>query len=127
ITTSAPSTKVYGGSFTVAATSDSALTVSYGSTVVGVNTGDTFTMTSGTGTCTVHYTQAGNANYNAATEKTEDVTASKANQTISRTEERRAGKEYSGPFTVAATNESALTVSYGSTGVCTNTGDTFKT
>ena len=39
-------------------------------------------MTSGTGTCTVHYNQAGNDNYNAAPEKTEDVTAEKADQTI---------------------------------------------
>ena len=30
------------------------------------NTGATFTMTSGTGTCSVKYDQAGNANYNAA-------------------------------------------------------------
>ena len=39
-------------------------------------------MTSGTGTCTVHANQAGNDNYNAAHEKTHDVTAEKADQTI---------------------------------------------
>ena len=42
----------------------------------------TILMTSGTGTCTVHYNQAGDANYNAAPEVTEGVTAQKANQTI---------------------------------------------
>ena len=41
-------------------------------------------MTSGTGTCTVHYNQAGDANYDAATEVAEEVTAQKASQTISR-------------------------------------------
>ena len=39
-------------------------------------------MTSGTGTCSVKYDQAGNANYNAAPEVTETVNAQKANQTI---------------------------------------------
>ena len=33
--------------------------------------GATILMTSGTGTCTVHYNQAGDANYNAASEVTE--------------------------------------------------------
>ena len=35
-------------------------------------------MSSGTGTCTVAYDQSGNGNYNAATQVTESVTASKA-------------------------------------------------
>ena len=39
-------------------------------------------MTSGTGTCTVKYDQAGNTNYNAAPQVTETVNAQKANQTI---------------------------------------------
>ena len=39
-------------------------------------------MTSGTGTCSVKYDQAGNANYNAAPQVTESVTVGKANQTI---------------------------------------------
>jgi hypothetical protein len=39
-------------------------------------------MTSGTGTCTVKYDQAGNANYNAAPQVTENVTAQKASATI---------------------------------------------
>ena len=40
--------------------------------------GATFTMTSGTGTCTVNYNQAGNANYNAAPQVTESTSAGKA-------------------------------------------------
>ena len=37
-------------------------------------------MTSGTGSCTVEYNQAGNSNYNAAAEVTNSATAAKANQ-----------------------------------------------
>src|SRR5438093_8929741 len=116
---------MYAGYFPVAATSDSTLTVSNCSTYVCTIHDALSILTSGTGTCTVHYTQAGNANYNAATEKTEDVTASKHNQTISITTTAPSTKVYGSSFTVAATSDSALTVSYGSTGVCTNTGDTF--
>ena len=39
-------------------------------------------MTSGTGTCTVKYDQAGDTNYNAAPQVTETVNAQKAGQTI---------------------------------------------
>ena len=42
------------------------------------NSGATFTMTSGTTPVQVKYDQAGNANYNAAPEVTESVTATKA-------------------------------------------------
>src|SRR5207249_2916240 len=44
------------------------------------NSGATFTMTSGTGTCTVKYDQAGNANFNPATQVTDSVSATKAAQ-----------------------------------------------
>ena len=73
----APASAAYGASFTVSATASSGLAVT---TVPGActNTGNTFTLTSGTGTCTVRYDQAGNANYNAATQVTETVTAQKA-------------------------------------------------
>ena len=46
------------------------------------NTGATFTMTSGTGTCSVKYDQAGDSNYNAAPQVVETVNAQKADQTI---------------------------------------------
>ena len=39
-------------------------------------------MTSGTGTCSVKYDQAGDANYSAAPQVTESVTAQKASQAI---------------------------------------------
>ena len=39
-------------------------------------------MTSGTGTCTVQFDQAGDSNYNAAPQVTESVTATKLDQSI---------------------------------------------
>src|SRR2546428_145794 len=80
--TPSPPSAVYNTSFTVAATASSSLAVSYSSSGACSNVGATFTMTSGTGTCTVKFDQAGDSNYNAATEITESVTAQKANQTI---------------------------------------------
>src|SRR6185369_13728092 len=83
ITTGAPASKVFGGSFTVAATGGgSGNAVTFASAGVCTNVGDTFTMTSGTGDCTVKYDQAGDSNYNAAPQKTETVTAVKADQLI---------------------------------------------
>jgi hypothetical protein len=76
--THAPASAAYNSQFTVAATANSSLAVSYSSSGVCTNTGATYTMTSGTGTCTVKYDQAGDANYNAAPQVTESVTASKA-------------------------------------------------
>ena len=72
ITTHAPASAAYGTHFTVAATGGgSANPVTYGSSGSCTNTGADFTMTSGTGTCTVTYDQAGSSNYNAAPQKTE--------------------------------------------------------
>ena len=80
-------------------------------------------MTSGTGTCTVNYDQAGNANYNAAPQVTESVTAQKASQTI--TFAPLPDKTYGDPdFTVSATSDSGLAVSFGATGSCTVSGTT---
>ena len=77
VAVSAPATKPYNGSFTVAATATSGLAVAYGNAGVCTNTAATFTMTSGTGTCTVNYDQAGNSNYKPATQVTQTVTATK--------------------------------------------------
>jgi hypothetical protein len=78
VTQSAPATAIGGTSFTVAATATSGLAVAI--TTSGVCTGSgagsaTITMTSATGTCTVLYNQAGNADYNPAPQVTESVTA----------------------------------------------------
>src|SRR5439155_14341117 len=81
--------------------------------------------TSGTGTCTVKFDQAGDSNYNAATEITESVTAQKANQTITVITPGPATAVYKSALTIAATASSSLAVSYSSSGVCSNAGATF--
>src|SRR6185369_10624229 len=70
VNSNAPGTATYNSSFTVAATASSSLTVTYssGSPTICTNSGATFTMISGTGTCVVRYDQAGDGNYNAATQ-----------------------------------------------------------
>ncbi|MEK6337374.1 MAG: choice-of-anchor Q domain-containing protein [Acidobacteriota bacterium] len=125
VNTPAPATAAYGASFTVAATASSGLPVAYSSSGVCTNVGDTFTMTSSTGTCTVKYDQAGDGNYNAAPQVTESVTAEKANQTITVNTPAPATAANGSSFTVAATASSGLPVAYSSSGVCTNVGDTF--
>jgi hypothetical protein len=79
-------------------------------------------MTSGTGTCSVMFDQAGDANYNAATQVVESVTAQKASQSI--TFAPLADKTFGDPdFTVSATASSGLAVSFGASGQCTVSGN----
>ncbi|MBI5822734.1 MAG: sortase [Chloroflexi bacterium] len=79
VITSAPATASNGSTFDVAATATSGLPVTI--TTSGVCTGGdtdgtaTITMTSGTGTCSVFYDQAGDGNYLQAPKVQEDVTA----------------------------------------------------
>jgi hypothetical protein len=120
IATSAPASQVYNTSFTVAASSSSGLAVSYSASGVCSNVGATFTMTSGTGTCTVHYNQDGNDNYNAATELTEDVEAAKAGQTITLVQPT-SPRTFGDSFNVAPTASSGLAVSLAASGGCTAT------
>lgn len=83
VTTHAPTSAVFGSSFTVAATGGgSGNPVVYSSDGACSNAGATFTMTSGTGTCAVRYDQAGNDNYYAAPRVTESVNAQKAATSI---------------------------------------------
>jgi hypothetical protein len=82
IGTHAPGNAAYGDTFTVAATASSSLPVTYSSSGGCSNVGATFTMTSSTVTCVVHYNQTGDATYNPAPEVTENVTAGKATLTV---------------------------------------------
>jgi hypothetical protein len=97
--------------------------VTFSSSGACSNTVGTFTMTSGTGTCTVKYDQAGDANYNAAPQLSETTTAQKASQTIAfgPLPDRTAGDP---DFTVSATASSGLTVSFAASGECTVSGTT---
>ncbi len=124
-TTPAPASAAYGSNFTVAATASSGLTVSYTSSGSCSNSGATYTMTSGTGTCSVIANQAGNGNYAAATPVTETVTASLTSQTITFTTPAPASATYGNNFTVAATASSGLTVTFSGSGSCSNSGATY--
>jgi hypothetical protein len=67
-------------------------------------------MTSGTGTATTTFSQAGNANYNPATSVVENTTAQKANQTITVGTQAPGSATYNTSFNVAATSDSGLPV-----------------
>jgi hypothetical protein len=126
--THAPATAAYLSSFTVAATAPGGtVTYSSGSPSVCTNVGATFTMASGTGTCIVHYDQAGSSNYNAAAQVTENTAATKIDQTITVVTHAPATEAINLQFTVAATASSGLAVAYssGNPSVCTNVGATF--
>ena len=79
-----------------------------------------------TGTCIVQYNQAGDTNYNAAPQVTNNVTATKANQTITFGAQASQTFVPSGTFSLSpvATATSGLTIAYTSKtlGVCTIAG-----
>jgi hypothetical protein len=82
VTTPAPVSAKYGETFTVAATGGgSGQPIVYGSSGACTNSGATFTMTASTGTCTITYNQAGNANYYAAPEQMHILAARKGDST----------------------------------------------
>jgi len=80
--TGTPAAAIYNTSFTVSASASSGLTVTITSSGVCTLSGNTVTMTSGTGTCTLTASQAGNATYNAAPNVTNNVSAQKAAATL---------------------------------------------
>jgi hypothetical protein len=128
VNTHAPASAAFNSQFTVAATASSGLAVSYTSSGPCSNTGPTdptFTITSGTGICTVKYDQAGDSTYSAAAETTESVTAHGADQTITVNTHAPANANNGSQFTVAATASSNLGVTYSSSGSCSNNGATF--
>jgi hypothetical protein len=127
VTTHAPASAVLATSFTVAATGGSSGNpVTFSSAGACTNVGATFTMTSGTGTCTVQFDQAGDPNHSAAPQVSETVQAQNAIQAISVTTHAPAGAVFATSFTVAATGGgSGNPVTFSSAGVCTNVGATF--
>ncbi|MFB3915355.1 MAG: chitobiase/beta-hexosaminidase C-terminal domain-containing protein [Terriglobales bacterium] len=123
VTTHAPASAAYNSSFTVAATSSSGLGVAYSSSGSCSNTGATYTITSGSGTCIVNYDQAGDSNYNAATTVSESTTVGKLDQSITFTG-APASAAYNSTFTVTATASSGLSVTLGASGACSIAGTT---
>jgi hypothetical protein len=117
---------VYNTSFSVAATGGgSGQPVTLGVSGVCSIGGTTVTMTSGTGTCTVAFNQAGDANYNPAPTVTAYTIAQKADQTI--TFGPLGTKTFGdAAFDVDATASSTLPVTFSSQtgGTCTVAGKT---
>ncbi len=109
---------------TITATATSGLTVTFESSTTGVCTvsGETVTLHSA-GTCTIEATQAGSANWNAASPETQSFTIGEGNQAI--TFAKPPTKSFGeGSTIVEATASSGLPVVFESktTGVCTTSG-----
>ncbi|HQU81559.1 MAG TPA: MBG domain-containing protein [Pyrinomonadaceae bacterium] len=118
-----PSPAAYNSSFMVAPTSNSNLAVSVvASGGCSISSG-TVTMTSGTTTCVLTASQAGDNNYNAASNVIREVAASKLSQTIE-FEQPASPATFGTSFTVAPTSDSMLTVSVSASGGCEISGDT---
>jgi len=117
----------YGASpFTIGATSNSGLAVSFASTTSSVCTvtGSTVTIAGG-GTCSIVASQAGNATYAPAATVTQSFTVKPAAQTIAFAGLRNVSLGVS-PFSASATASSGLAITFTSTttGVCTVAGST---
>jgi hypothetical protein len=120
VTTHAPANAVYNTSFDVAANAPGGA-VSFSSAGACSNSGNTFTVTSGIGNCTVGFDQAGNANYNAAAHTTESVAAQKVSQTI--TFGALPAKRYGdADFAAGARASSGLAIDYSASGPCSLPG-----
>jgi hypothetical protein len=132
VTIHAPASAAYGDTFNVTATASSGLPVAIttdGSVCTGGGSDSaTITMASGTGTGHVYYNQAGDGNYSAASQVTDDVNAQKASQTITVTTHAPANAAYGDTFNVTATASSGLTVAITTDGVvCTGGGSNSAT
>ena len=106
------------GTSTLTASSNSGLTISYTSSSTNFATvaGNTLTIV-GAGTTVITAAQAGNSNYNAATNVTQSQVINKAAQTI--TFAALASVPYStlGTISLTATSDSGLTVSFASSNI----------
>jgi hypothetical protein len=84
----------------------------------------------GVGTCTITASQAGDANYNAATPVSQTVTITQATQTITFGAATPASRGFSTtPFTISplATTTSGLPITYAGSGACTVSGTSVTT
>lgn len=122
-TQTAPPTAVYNSNFTVAATATSGLPVAFTSSGVCTNSGATYTMTAGAGSCTVKASQSGNSNYLAASNVNELVSAQPATQIVSFTG-APATAPYDSNFNVVATSNSGITPILTASSACLIAGTT---
>src|SRR5262245_8745422 len=132
VTVHAPASAAFDTAFTVAANSldsgnmNTNLAVSFSSTGSCTNSGtgsaNRFQMTSGTGTCTVRFDQAGDATYAAAAQVVETVTATKASQTIAQFDQPPDRTWGDPDFDVGAFTSSGLAATFSASGSCTVSG-----
>ncbi len=118
-----PSPAVYGSSFDLEATASSGLAISFQVEGVCTLSGNTVTMTSGTGDCTVTASQGGDENYNPAVSVEHTVQATKADQAIDFAA-LASPMEFGSSFDLEASASSGLAVSFDVDGVCSLTGGT---
>jgi len=124
-----PSTLANGGTTSVSATSTSGLAVAFTSLTPGVCSVSGNTVTgAASGTCTIAADQAGNANYNAAAEVTQNIVIAKGNQTIGTITFMPATLVVGATTSASATASSGLAVTFASQtpGVCTVSGSTVS-
>ncbi len=106
--------------FTVSATASSSLAVTFAASGNCTVTGSTVHIT-GAGSCTITASQAGDTNYNVATDVPQSFSIAKSSQTI--TFAALGGKNFGDPdFTVSATASSSLAVTFAASGNCSVTG-----
>ena len=121
-----PSSLHVGGTTTAVATASSGLTISFNSTTTGVCTVSGTTVSGvAVGTCTITADQAGDSNYNAATQATQDISVGKGTQTITFATAPFVSVA-GGTGVVSATSTSGLAVTFSSTttNICTISGST---
>ena len=113
----APASAAYLATFTVSSTTDSTSSPVYTASGACGNTGATYTMTSGSGTCTATVSWADDPNYNGAT-RTQSTTATKLAQTITFAQPP-SPQPYGTTFGVGATSGSGGSVTIVASGGCT--------
>ena len=128
--TAPPGAVVGGAAYTVTATATSGLPVAFSidasaSSVCSIASASVSFQ--GVGTCTINANQAGNANYNAATQAQQSFVVGKGSQSIGYTSTAPAGAVVGGAaYTVTAVSTSGLPVTFsinaGSAGICSIAG-----
>ncbi|MGA3023791.1 MAG: choice-of-anchor D domain-containing protein [Bryobacteraceae bacterium] len=118
----APASAAYGATFTVAATTNASTSATIIASGACSITGNTVTMTSGTGTCNLTTDWAADANYTAAS-LSQSTTATKIAPTVSFTG-APASAAYRATFTVAAITNASTTAVITAGGACSITGTT---
>jgi len=114
-TSPAPGAAKFGGTYAVAATATSGLTVTFsidaGSASVCSLSGSQVSFI-GVGNCAINANQAGNSAYNAAPQVQQSFAVGKASQTITFTSSAPASAKFGGTYNVAATATSGLAVTF---------------